>query len=233
MMSILESTVYDWTWFNGLPEVEVADMEMRATDRLSVALSALAPIFLQHGVCDAWGLGLLHKHWLLEAGERPIQNVVCHNGDVQFETRPGSLDPGGKYLPSILAVTCDGALHAIEFSADPQVRAAHDVLRGKPGFVSAFCRAVVANGLRSTFGLVASKLIEDEDGLVEFNYAGRLSVLRRTTPADPRNAKYIQTSWRFAADASGIDCHARCLSRCETKGDQHETDHPFDHGVDT
>ena len=96
-------------------------------------------------------------------------------------------------------------LDAIEFSTDPQVFSAHDALSGKPNFVNGFCRPVVANDLQDTFGLIANKLNDDEEWLVEFNYAGRM-VLRRSTTEDPKEGRYIQSSWRFAKDRShGID----------------------------
>jgi hypothetical protein len=231
-MSLL-GTSYDWRAFNALPEVEVADEAMRALDKLSVAVSVLAPVFAQYGVCDTWGLSLLHKHWLLEDGEQPVQEVRFKGSAREFVTRPRSLDVAVRHLPSIMGVTSDRRLHAIEFSTDPQVAAAHDVLRTKPAFAAAFCRLVATNDLRDTFGLIANKAIEEEDGLVEFNYVGRISVLRRETPADPQEGRYIQTSWRFVEDASGIACHFRCVTRCRSGAERHEPIHPPDHGVDT
>lgn len=232
-MSFLEPTTYNWSWFNGLSAIEVADEEMHDQNKLGIALSALGPIFMRYEVCDTWGISLLHKHWPLEDGERPVQEAIHKNGEMQFVTRPRALHLSGPHAPSVFRVAPGPHLDAIEFSTDHQVFSAHDALSGKPDFVNEFCRAVVANNLQDTFGLIANKLIDDEEWLVEFNYAGRMSVLRRSTTEDPKEGRYIQTSWRFAKDASGIDCHFRCLSSCQSSTDGHIRNHPPDHGVDT
>ena len=231
-MQFLESS-YNQSGFNRLPEIEIADAVMRERDSLSVALAELGPIFTKYRVCDAWGISLLHKHWPLEQGEGPVQELVRKNSEMQFVTKPKVLQMNGPHLPSILGVTADARLYAVEFSTDPQVSAAHDVLRNTPGFVVEFCRAIVAKDLRETFGLIANKQLEEDQELVEFNYTGRISVLRLSRSDDPSDGRYIQTSWRFVADSSGIDCHFRYLSTCESGVGEHQPKHPPDHGIDT
>jgi hypothetical protein len=232
-MSVVEAMSYDRLQFNALPAVDVADENVRANDKLNVALAVLGPIFVQHGFCDAWGISLLHKHWLLEEGESPVQEIVCKDEETVFITRPRASDFAGRFLPSIMKVSSDMRLRVVELSNDPNVRMAHDLLRAAPQFVTAFCRAVVANHLADTFGLIANKATMEGRGLIEFNYTDRMSVLRPSLPADDPGRPFIQTSWRFAKDASGIDCHFNCTARCDREESGHSRGHDEHHTVDT
>ena len=181
-MSVVEAMSYDRLQFNALPAVDVADENVRANDKLNIALAVLRPIFVQHGFCDAWGISLLHKHWLLEEGELPVQEIVCKDEETVFITRPRASDFAGRFLPSIMKVSSDMRLRVVEFSNDPNVHMAHDLLRAAPQFVTAFCRTVVANHLADTFGLIANKATMEGRGLIEFNYTDRMSVLGRVFP---------------------------------------------------
>jgi hypothetical protein len=88
-MSFLEPTTYNWSWFNGLSAIEVADEEMHDQNKLGIALSALGPIFMRYEVCDTWGISLLHKHWPLEDGvetrarghSQERRNAICHTAE--------------------------------------------------------------------------------------------------------------------------------------------------------
>jgi hypothetical protein len=231
---LVQAEKYDWERFNRLPEVELADDHVRSNDLLSTALATFAPIFRRHGVCDTWGISLLHKHWPLLQGERPVQEVKLRGDDTEFVTRPRGIDFAKALASSILAVDAMPLeLRVVELSADPVVHQANRVLRAKPDFVEAFCRAAVEGGLAESFGLIALKRASTPDAeLVEYNFAERVSVLREVVGEEPAG-RVIQTSWRFVPDEGGIDCHFRCTSKCTSSSSGHQSGHKSNHGVDT
>jgi hypothetical protein len=79
---------FDATRFNSLPDIEVASADMKAKGKLSLAFSALAPIFARHNMCDSWGISLLHNHWQVEDGELPIQDATRTDSPLEYETTP-------------------------------------------------------------------------------------------------------------------------------------------------
>src|SRR5712691_6002132 len=119
-----EATSFDPSDFNCLPSIEAADTEMRAQNRLGVALSLLEPIFLKHEMQSAWGICLLHKHWFVDEGEFPITDVKRTDIPREYELRPRQsfCKP---FQPSILAVRQDSAsiLTPMEFSVTGDVEA--------------------------------------------------------------------------------------------------------------
>jgi hypothetical protein len=66
--------------------------------------------------------------------------------------------------------------------------------------------------------------------LVEFNYKGRISVVRETAIADFNPDNLIQTCWRFRFDTNAGNCIANCFTDCTVKGDgSHSKSHVKNH----
>src|SRR5437016_6234776 len=199
----LQLEQYELSIFNSLPPIELADADMRNRKRLELAFARLGPVFAEHGMCDSWGIGLLHKHWHLEDGEVPIQHVEDHGDHREFTTLPRAGSFLKPVFASVLAVKdlLNPVLQALEFTTDLAVQRANLLLAQNPQFAHDFCRSIFANGLEDTFGLVAIRTATSPDlQLVEFNYEGRISVVRETIASAIEGRKLIQTSWRLAVD---------------------------------
>lgn len=218
---------YQASAFNRLLPIEIAHRELSATNKLEQALRVFGPLFLRHKVADEWGLGLLHKHWNLDADELPIQITGdAPDGRRELITQPRR-DFVGEYQPSVFAVVCNPlGLLPLEFSSDAVVQQATLVLRNAQQFVYEFCEAMSTNSLEDTFALVSVRQTDASDaGLVEFNYSHRVSIVREV-PADLiAGMRLIQTSWRFSAGPDG-ECEKSCFARCMANEDgDHEEEH--------
>ena len=114
--------------FNALQSIEAIDRRMRASGYLEQACAILGPIFIRHGVQDVWGIGLLHRHWLLADNEISVERY--HDGDYVSV-------PKGRYrevCPRTLGVTKAGLFEPIEYSSDKHVRNACRVLSNGSAF---------------------------------------------------------------------------------------------------
>jgi hypothetical protein len=128
--------------------------------------------------------------------------------------------------------TLNPFLQALEFSSDPQVREANILLTGNPQFVRDFCESILANGLGHTFGLVALRTASRPNlQLVEFNYEGRISIVRETIPSEIEDKELIETAWRLAIDEVSGNCVGSCFSQCivPASGGSHQHAHPKAH----
>lgn len=225
---------YNQSSFNILPSIESANADMRARGQLARAFSLLGPVFAEHNMCETWGIGLLHKHWHLEVGELPIQDVEFHEDRRQFITLPRAGAFSKPFSPSVFAVktTLNPFLQALEFSSDLQVRGANILLTRNPQFVRDFCESILANGLEQTFGLVALRTASRPHlQLIEFNYEGRISIVRETIPSEIENKELIETSWRLSVDEVSGNCVGSCFSQCivPASGGGHQHAHPHAH----
>jgi|ERR1035438_8703717 hypothetical protein len=98
-----ELSIFNPSHFNALPDIEIADAQMREDNTLSVALTARCPVFLKHNMCDKSGSPLLHNQWPIEPGEVPVQHAEKTNGPRHFEMRPRQQTES--IWPTILAVS--------------------------------------------------------------------------------------------------------------------------------
>jgi hypothetical protein len=222
---------FDATRFNALPDIEVASADMKAKGKLSLAFSALAPIFARHNMCDSWGISLLHNHWQVEDGELPIQDAIRTDSPLEYETTPRQAPFTKKYWPSILAArdSHDAGLDAVEFSTQPDVETANCLLVRNSQFVSEVCSALRENNLADTFGLIVPKEVSSADlEFVEFN-EDKVSLLKETVSAtnDPQNL--IETSWRIVPTEVAGKCEKSCFSKCVVSGGKHSHSHPKVH----
>lgn len=222
----MQLETFDHTLFNHLPPIELADESMRETGKLALALRVLAPLFVENGLCDSWGIAILHKHWRTQPAEIPIQEIVRRDDGRDLITRPRTSfrEP---YWPSVLQVLPHDSLRLVplEFSTDLAVRDANATIAQRQNFVSAFCSAMVAHSLHDTFSLVAIREAAAlGTQLVELNFRDRSSVIREVPSAALEGQRLIQTSWRFSPGANA-SCEASCFVTCTVGDDDHFSDH--------
>jgi len=235
MLSAIES--YDFGRFNRLPTIEDADLKRKSSNQLETALAVLAPVFISHGICDQWGICLLHKHWPVHDGEIPVHvKTKCATGREWICKPRGQL----RYRTSCPSVLCIGSgsdhlLEPLEFSTEASVCTAYRFLMDSPEFRNQLCAAMRGHSLENTFGLIA---VREATGpgrrLVEFNYEGRISVVRDTAVADLDSDNLIQTCWRFSFDTHAGSCIANCFTDCNDEPDgTHSTKHVKTHNKAT
>lgn len=222
----MTSTVlpYDRSIFNDLPTIEAADEEMRSHERLSLALRVLAPVFLENDMCASWAISLLHKHWPLYEGELPILEEQKSTPPRELITMPRGAEFQRPFAPSVLAVVAGGEpfLRPLEYSAEAHVAEAFERLRNTPQFVRQVGTVILSHHLEQTFGLTAARHCSQSDlELIEFNYEGRVSIVKETASAETATMKIIQTSWRFVPTEKGMACVTKCLSGCNVSGGTH------------
>jgi hypothetical protein len=212
-----ETLSYDYSRFNGLPSIEDADADMRAKNKLSVALERLGPIFLRHGVYETFGISLLHKHWLVVPGELPISDVSVNETPREYELRPRE-QFAKKFYPSILAAKSESlSLEPLEFSADPYTVSAFERLREKTAFANEFREALLRNDLSDMFGLGVPRPTTQGFELVEFTNEGRCSVSKELPEIEARKMAVIETGWMFSGDATA-GCTKSCFAKCNVPG---------------
>jgi hypothetical protein len=222
---------FDINRFNRLPDIEVASAEMKARGKLSLAFSALGPIFVRHNMCGSWGISLLHNHWMVEDGELPIQHLTRTETPAEYETRPRPASFAKTFWPSILAVKngAESALKPVEFSTECEVEAANHLLSQNSGFVTEFCSALRQNDLANTFGLIVPKQVSSADlEFVEFNEE-KTSMLKETVSARNNPENLIETSWRFVPTEVAGKCEKSCFAQCTVSGGRHSHSHPKAH----
>lgn len=215
---------YDRSFYNALPGIEQIDSTVRTSGQLQKALSVAGPLFARYGLCDTWGISLLHSHWYVEADQLPIQRVQDGPSGAEFITRPRLVPVGEPVWPSLLAVVGSG-LQPLEFSTDDHVRSANAALASRPQFVTDFSSLVVHEGLCDAFGLIVVRQPADPAyEFVEFNRDGS-SILRPMLSAQVSRTNLIETSWRFRPDILSASCESSCFATC-TKTDGGHTKNP-------
>jgi len=218
--------------FNALPDIEIADAEMRAAGTLTTVLTALGPVFVKHNMCDKWGISLLHNHWPVEPGEVAVQHAEQTNSPREFETRPRSMvNSGAEFWPTILAISpgSEATLEPVEFSTESYAYEAGNALTSE--FIRDFCQTLNANGLGNVFGLIAPQTVSSPElEFVEFNPGGRVSVLKETTVAGHNRTRLIETSWRLVPDKVAGTCTKSCFVTC-TVGSTHSKNHTALHST--
>jgi hypothetical protein len=214
---IQETLSFDYSRFNGLLSIEDADADMRAKNKLSLALEQLGPIFVKHGVCETFGISLLHKHWSVSRGELPITDVSIDETPREYELRPRQ-QFAKKFYPSILAAKSESIpLEPLEFSADPHTASAFEQLREKTAFVNEFRDVILRNDLSDVFGLGVPRPTAEGFELVEFTNEGRCSVSRELPEIEARKMAVIETGWMFSGDAAA-GCTKSCFAKCNVPG---------------
>lgn len=172
-------------------------------------------------MCAHWGISLLHKHWLLRDQEIPVQYIRGVKPTRELVTIPKSDVPDNYLWPRILAARSDllPPLEPIEFTTDKSAAIPCGLLESSQGFTREFAATVTRNGLVTTFGLCLRQEPADaEMEWIEFNYSGRVSVLKETISAETDRKSLIETSWYFVPDVLGATCKSKCLSGCTVGG---------------
>src|SRR4051812_41668620 len=90
--------------YNALPIVEQADLYVRKHKLTELMTQTIGPIFVNHDISDSWGIGLLHHHWPIMPGERPVEDQVTDNNSPAFLMRPQLTAPDNqnRYVPCLL-----------------------------------------------------------------------------------------------------------------------------------
>jgi hypothetical protein len=219
---------FDRPRYNRLPCIELADAEMKSEGKLAVVLAELGPIFARHNMCDDWGISILHKHWLVNDDELPVQDIAWCEDYQEFVTCPRTTKPKKNISPSLFAVEPgrSPSLVPLEFSTDQCLSQNQRTLPANQAFITDFVGVMSTRDLFGTFGLIAVKEVSDpEHELVEFSYQNRVSVIREMKSREIDRKQLIQTSWRFMADASGLACRRECFVTCSVSGSSHTRAH--------
>ena len=87
--------------FNNLPSIEVANENVQVSNKLNRALKVLGPIFLKHNMFNTWGISLLHKHFVIDNTEKPIQDIYTEEKRKTFVTIPRTNSFIKEYFPSV------------------------------------------------------------------------------------------------------------------------------------
>jgi len=215
--------------FNDLPSIEVANENVQLTDKLNQALAVLGPIFLKHNMFNSWGISLLHKHFVINDHEIPIQNVEIENNRKLFVTIPRAIKIDNEIYPAVYKLEDFGNLIPLEFSTDTSALIANNELKNNPEFVQEFYSTLVENDLIDYFGLIYGKTFNTSFELVEFNYEERISILKEVPANEVNEMKLIQTSWFFSAEAPDGKCKSKCMSYCSKSGENHDHGHTAYH----
>jgi hypothetical protein len=215
--------------FNALPSIENANRTLEAGNLLKEVEKILSPIFLEEGMLEYWGIGLLHKHWRLYENEICLQQVFDTPDGNEYITLPKH-NYGGACWPSIIKLDIQSGEPVstwLEFSTDTVVCDAFKKLDINPRFVGRVASALVDQNLNSTFGLSAiRKPSSPQRELVEYNYRERISILRESSTGR-FDDKSIQTSWSFSPlPGSNVTIMTGCWARCVVpKSGAHYPDH--------
>ncbi len=214
--------------FNDLPSIESANENVQLTNKLNLALSALGPVFLKHYMFNSWGISLLHKHFVIDNSEMPIQDFHIEDDRKSFVTIPRTNSFRKEYFPSVFKLE-DGNLIPLEYSTDTSAMLANKELQSNHEFVKDFYRTLVENDLDKYFGLIYGKVVNPKYELVEFNYDERVSILKEVPSEEVIGMKLIQTSWFFSAESPDGKCTTKCMSSCSVSGSSHSHGHSVYH----
>jgi hypothetical protein len=210
-------TNYSPAKFNSLGTIEEADLQMRRSGALDLAVTTLGPLFARHRMCDVFGIALLHNHWLLSDDEVPIQDGSFENADKVLITRPRAKSFRRESQPSVFSIIQKSPfLLALEYSTEPCVLKANKVLdqRGVE-FTRSLAEAVIEEGLQNIFGLcVIRAATRPNFELIEFNGRDRISVIRETERDAIAGKSLIETCWQFVSSTANLGCVGSCFNRC-------------------
>lgn len=215
----------DWRRFNSLMDLESAVQRMHAADRLDIANAKLQPLFVKYGLCDSWGIVLLHRHWRLKQDEVALQEFTTRSGRHEYATRPVRKS-SASIVPSTLRTSPKGQLQAIEFATHLVARRAYQALARRPAFVRELCEALVEWDLEDTFGLAAIKWTRPGRQWIELTNSGRTSIVWDAPKGEFRSDRLIPTSWQFFQAARESSSHMGCWATCVIpKNGSHYKDH--------
>jgi hypothetical protein len=197
------------SFYNDLPEVEIADAAIKSKRKVEIAHEVLVPIFWRHGVLGFCGINLLHKHWTVNDGEIPEQSRKKHNSDYHLITTPVSKSTSSAQPWSwALRVVRDNA-HFVpfEFSVDEETKRYSTLLSGKPEFFAEVGSVLLNHELHTHFGIcIAVREPLSNNPLaraVEVSSPNeRISIIRPTVSQLTESESYIGTSWTFRALAA-------------------------------
>lgn len=195
---------FDPRLYNAMPDVQNADADIRRSGALERALAVMAPIFEAHDVTDFCGINLLHKHWMVDAVEIPLQIRRPHADAFELVTSPRRMRNRAA-TPSSWALRVEGAASRFvpfEFSTDAEVQRCAGLLEPKRAFFAAVGEALITHRLFACFGISIMPRVPLSDNpqarMVEMSSASSRASLVRPVEIEDTSA-LIQTGWMFSA----------------------------------
>lgn len=146
--------------YNALQEVEVADASIKTRPDFATFLENFGSLVRQHGLEDAVGLRLIHKHFPLEARTEGQQVVMSESfemvegvSSLVTQAREVTNVLRGSYPASWLFVDGEEQGIPFEFSNDPAITAARKKIDAADGFFMEVRQLIVERGFAHLLSL--------------------------------------------------------------------------------
>lgn len=234
---------FDYKIYNDLWEVEDANEQINRNNYKDKAefLKKSAQLFAKYNLTDKLGIGLLHKHNNVEAGERMVEFEGTANNEKALITKPVESDFGGKSVPTVWTII-DGNFHPLEFTTDPLACHIFNNLEMPAGFLDEYRDQVNSSPIGKYLGLAVVErdfynTDSAEDFPLEYSDAkNRANVIFLRDRSETNKA--IETAWNFrrVVDVKlGCDnqsyCTTACGRGCQSVDGGHDKIHTFHHHV--
>lgn len=222
--------------YNSLPEVELADTAIKARPDFSTFLENFGDLIRRHGLEDAVGLRLVHRHFPLETKADGKQAVMSESFELvegvpslvtkAHEVTSTLLD---SYPASWLFTESEEQGIPFELSSDSAIKTARDRIDAATGFFDDARQMIVRDKYASLLSLAILKrtsLTSDDDQQVlnEKSREGIGSILQLVHITEVQTEENIQTSWVFA-DTKGPK-QVGCTKRMYCARDPMTGNHP-------
>lgn len=169
--STLSSAIY-----NSLPEIN------QVATPSTGALQALRKVFVEHGMCDSFGVAVLHRHFYLNGDE-----IMLHDGLVCAPIT-ASKTTGATGHSFFLR---DGQFQAYEYMHEHY----SSLATASPSFLLDLSDILIKLGLQNIFAL--TKIDQDASLLMETCGPGRTHVCSSVTGEDSLPTQLRETQWKF------------------------------------
>lgn len=206
---------YSCTVFNKLPLLEAAPED---SVEVLLAIRDVGNFIKSHGYADVVALGLLHRHFALNHGERVVEVLEQRRSVIS----PAAEDPSELAVPYFYMFEQRGLdsyhLHPLEYVLLPSAssdakRDIEKVLRDT-AFLVEFGKKLSQHGLLNTHGLFLHhrpNLPANSQTLETSGVAARELHVRPIEECDTTGLDVLRTSvWDFRAQKDGLCGHSSC-----------------------
>ncbi len=222
-MTLVQS--YDSHIVESLPKFYVSKQALTAN---RAHLHELGTVICQHGLQEAVGVSLLHKHFDIAPDEQLVKEFAGNKATI----RPQPTDTGSKVIPYLWKLETDqetgqGVYYPLEFVVMHEKTAGTDELvtmvHGKEDFLSALAAKLFELGLEDIFGISALysnnfiHLHTDEMLVETTDHETRTLTLSPFAKTQLEHEEMTETNWQFTAHIEGdatTDCRSHCISHC-------------------